>query len=77
MEKLRSLIDTTIPSSYYTSIKKTITNSIDHFNNQDAYYLNDDIRMEVDIKELIKSKYNEEVVESLKFLLGVKMRIIE
>lgn len=37
----------------------------------DAYYLKDDIRKDVNVKELINSKYSEEVLEGIKFLIGI------
>jgi hypothetical protein len=56
---------------YLSDAKNSISSTFEYFNSMDAYYLKDDIRREVNIKNLLNSKYSEEVLEGIKFLLGV------
>ena len=70
MDGLKTLFNKSLPS-YYNMARRHLSDSLDHFNNRDAYYTNDDTRLQADIPKLLRSKYDEEVKEGLKFLMGV------
>ena len=55
---------------YLNEAKQSISSTFEYFNSMDAYYLKDDIRKDVNIKGLLNSKYSEEVLEGIKFLVG-------
>ena len=72
MEGIKNMFGTKLPS-FYTEAKKSISESITHFNAQDGYFLKHDAVSDEKLKELLISKYNEEVKKGLKFLLGVRI----
>jgi vesicle coat complex subunit len=67
------IIKESLPA-YLSDVKKTINFQYEQYKSQESYYLNDDIRSTVDLPSLLTSKYPQETVEGLRFLLGLLLR---
>lgn len=55
---------------------QSISQSIDFFNHQEAYYTNEEIRATINIDNLLRSKYDIEIKDGLQFLIGVTQLLL-
>ena len=71
MNNIYSVITDKVPE-LVKNASTSFTNQIDYFNNQEAFYTNEDIQKTANIKDLAQSASEKSNKEALKFILGVQ-----